>query len=990
MKTKTLSELINGFNETHGVGTYNYNKVIYINAHTDVTISCPKHGEFNQNPGKHTKGTGCPKCAGRNKTTKDIINEFHEVHKVEDYDYSKVDYTQHNKKVEIICHRHGMFKQLARIHKEGIGCPKCIAHEDILEEFNKTHGVGTYDYSKVDHDTRSSRIKIICPKHGLFERSVSRHAEGSGCLGCLRKTKKIEDIVKEFNQIHGVGTYDYSQLVYTDSETKMSIGCHKHGVFKQDIGSHRRGNGCPTCAGKNKTTEQIIIEFNEIHGVGTYRYDKVVYIRGGDKVKIGCPSHGLFELTPFSHKLGTGCPKCSGSAIKTKDEIIAEFNKVHNIGTYDYSEVVYVNNKTKVVIKCSIHGTFKQLSRSHLAGAGCPKCSGRNLNTEEIIEEFNKIHGVGTYNYSKVIYSGTSNPVNIICSEHGLFKQKPLLHKTGSKCPKCAALKYSKSEMFALFRKVYGSDTYDYSQAVYINGKTKVKIGCKKCSYIFEEFVSNHKDGRGCPKCTGLIFNNESLIAISNKVHGIGTYDYSQVVYVNLKTKIKIGCKKCFYVFEEFVLNHENGKGCPKCAGFIVDTESAIASFNKTHGIGTYDYSQVVYINGKTKVKIGCKKCLHVFEQSISNHKNGTRCPQCTGHHKSLKHIIQDFNEVHGVGTYDYSEVVYINSKSKIKIRCHKHGVFENFSLNHIKGVGCPVCDGRKKTTIMVIEEFQEVHGVEKFDYSNVVFLDHKTKLDIKCNTCFKHFYTLLGNHKSGNGCPYCVGCNKTSEEVVGEFIQVHGVESFDYSKVVYVDSTTKVEIGCDKCSKTFMQTPGNHKNGRGCPYCRNKYTLDEVIYQFNEAHGIEAYNYDEVIYIDGATKVKIHCAKCSADFKQTPESHKSGSGCPNCARGGFNPCIPGILYYFRVEKNGQVAYKIGVTNRTTQKRWASELNNITILYEKHYQLGQDALDAEYLIKKEFKFIRCIGEPLIGIANTELFQVDVLGVDNEYNRKNNH
>lgn len=51
----------------------------------------------------------------------------------------------------------------------------------------------------------------------------------------------------------------------------------------------------------------------------------------------------------------------------------------------------------------------------------------------------------------------------------------------------------------------------------------------------------------------------------------------------------------------------------------------------------------------------------------------------------------QQARAVHG-NTYDYGDVVYINAKTKIKVVCGVHGVFEINPQEHLNGVGCPVC----------------------------------------------------------------------------------------------------------------------------------------------------------------------------------------------------------------------------------------------------------------------------------------------------------
>lgn len=60
----------------------------------------------------------------------------------------------------------------------------------------------------------------------------------------------------------------------------------------------------------------------------------------------------------------------------TTKEFIEKAKKIHG-DRYDYSKVVYVNNKTKVTIVCPIHGDFEQVAGNHLNGSNCPICAGK-------------------------------------------------------------------------------------------------------------------------------------------------------------------------------------------------------------------------------------------------------------------------------------------------------------------------------------------------------------------------------------------------------------------------------------------------------------------------------------------------------------------------------------------------------------------------------------------------------------------------------------
>lgn len=57
----------------------------------------------------------------------------------------------------------------------------------------------------------------------------------------------------------------------------------------------------------------------------------------------------------------------------TTEEFINRAKEIHG-DKYDYSNVVYVDNKTKVEILCPIHGLWLQTPDVHMHGRGCPQC----------------------------------------------------------------------------------------------------------------------------------------------------------------------------------------------------------------------------------------------------------------------------------------------------------------------------------------------------------------------------------------------------------------------------------------------------------------------------------------------------------------------------------------------------------------------------------------------------------------------------------------
>lgn len=202
-KTKTTEEFINDSIKVHG-NLYDYTKVNYIGNKKKVDIICKIHGIFKQTPSNHLSGHMCIFCAGLNKkTTYEFIKEANEIHSTL-YDYSKVEYISNKHDVEIICNKHGIFKQNPITHLNGSICPQC--NNDIRRKSNhyfinesKVIHHNRYDYSKCNYVGSRIKVDIICNKHGIFSQNPRLHLEGKGCPTCKQSKGEIfiENFLKE-------------------------------------------------------------------------------------------------------------------------------------------------------------------------------------------------------------------------------------------------------------------------------------------------------------------------------------------------------------------------------------------------------------------------------------------------------------------------------------------------------------------------------------------------------------------------------------------------------------------------------------------------------------------------------------------------------------------------------------------------------------------------------------------------------------------------
>ena len=258
--------------------------------------------------------------------------------------------------------------------------------------------------------------------------------------------------------------------------------------------------------------------------------------------------------------------------------------------------------------------------------------------------------------------------------------------------------------------------------------------------------------------------------------------------------------------------------------------------------------------------------------------------------------IVKMARKVHG-DKYEYGE--YLGYNTNMRIICPKHGEFWQTPHSHLFGCGCQKCyderrgEAHKLTTDKFIEKARKKYG-DMFDYSKVNYVDSKTKVIIKCNKCGHVFEQRPAKHLHQNGCPECAKLKKSLDQRsnVNDFIEkarkVHG-NKYDYSKFVYVNNKTKGIVMCPIHGE-FEITPNGHLRGNGCNLCghdetvkKNKKTQEEFIADAKKVFG-DTYSYDHVVYVNHHSKVLVTCKK-HGDFSVVAGNHiVNRSGCPKCS----------------------------------------------------------------------------------------------------------
>lgn len=274
--------------------------------------------------------------------------------------------------------------------------------------------------------------------------------------------------------------------------------------------------------------------------------------------------------------------------------------------------------------------------------------------------------------------------------------------------------------------------------------------------------------------------------------------------------------------------------------------------------------------------------------------------------------------KVHG-DIYDYSEVVFKSMRDKVTIICREHGPFRQTMTKHINNAnGCRKCAHESYSRSAdnagtFIERAITIHG-NKYDYSEVEYINTKLKVDIICPTHGK-FSQTPGNHLSGSGCLQC-GYKLTSamtKEQAIEKIKRNSPTPWIFTKFTYTNAHCRSVVICP--------THGEHE-------------------------------------------VKVN-------------NLFNGHGCPYCAVSSFRKDKPAILYYVEIDRGKFFKIGI-TNKDVKARFSRSEFERMKVLKVLQFSSGEACYKVEQALLTMYYKYRYAGPPILNSGNTELFTIDIL------------
>ena len=248
----------------------------------------------------------------------------------------------------------------------------------------------------------------------------------------------------------------------------------------------------------------------------------------------------------------------------------------------------------------------------------------------------------------------------------------------------------------------------------------------------------------------------------------------------------------------------------------------------------------------------------------------------------STEDFIKRSKKLHG-DKYDYCKVNYVNNNTKVILICSKHGEFSIKPKNHYRNkCSCPKCIKRSSFNTELLVDRFRDKYGDSFDYSKVNYINNKTKVTITCQKHGDFDISHLSFLKSG-----CPSCNKIdTEDFIKRGKEIHG-DDFTYEKTIYENREKELIVTCKNGHDINVKPNNFYKTKKPCYVCHipNRLkTIEWYVNEFNKNHN-NKYTYPNISNDIKYTSNNIIDIECPVHglFKQRISNHLKNRGCHRC-----------------------------------------------------------------------------------------------------------
>ena len=505
---------------------------------------------------------------------------------------------------------------------------------------------------------------------------------------------------------------------------------------------------------------------------------------------------------------------------------------------------------------------------------------------------------------------------------------------------------------------------------------TSSEASCQK-GHSWNQSDASRKAGQGCPYCA----NQKILIGFNDlesqfpEIADQWDQERNQVSPTEVTRK---STKKAFWLCDkghsweaQISSRTQQGTGCPFCAGRkILSGYNDFATLAPPHLKEWHPTKNLPLTPDQVGPSVAksvwwlCTKG-HEFEQNLHDRARGSGCPFCAG--KKVLAGFNDFQTHHPEGAKFWDEIkngfaanaVVKGSTKKFWFRCPDGHSFQSspndMARSADKNSGCKICAGKVclpgfNDLVTKLPEVAKLwHPTKNFQLTPSEVTRASTKrVWWQCPADEKHeWFDTVASRSQGQGCPIC-----TSRYVVAGINDLATVapeiaSEWNYEKnsgrgPTDVSATTprKAWWRCSQDARHEWQAniESRVRGGRGCPICSNKKTV-AGINDLATTHPFLAaeWNAEKNVKAPDQVNAGDHknywwlCSKCESVWRAAPINRsRVNSGCPKCAKSGYDPTSEGFLYL--LSRDSEMLQQFGITNVPKKRLATHKLNGWEVL----------------------------------------------------------
>ena len=587
-------------------------------------------------------------------------------------------------------------------------------------------------------------------------------------------------------------------------------------------------------------------------------------------------------------------------------------------------------SKEKVGWKCELGHTWVTSVEPRKKGSGCPYCAGQKpiVGLNDLATTHSELAAQADGWDPASAKAGTNKKMKWRCQRGHVWDASVSSRaRLGSSCPVCSNQKVlSGFNDLATTHPELAAQADGWEPRTFIAGTNKKLLW--RCSLGHNFTMSGNTRvyrGLSCPICSG-----QKILQGFNDLATTHPELATQLINGD-PTSVSKGSDKKFlwrcesgHTWTTTVGSRTQGAGCPYCQGLL--TIVGVNDLTTTHpelAAQADGWNPQNFKRGSASEKKSWQCHLgHKWKANISDRAiQGQGCPYCSG-----RRVLKGFNDIATTHAdlaaqaegWDPSTVTR-GSEYKRRWKCELGHIWTAPVVNRTNnGNGCAVCAGKQiNVGINDIATTEPEIAAEAYGWDPRQFTSHSSKkVKWKCEK--DHIWTAkIANRSNGRGCPICG--NKTVLAGFNDLITVSpsiAAEAYGWDPRQFTShSSKKVKWKCEK-DHIWTAKIANRSNGTGCPYCSHH----KYLKGFNDLATThpelarEAFGWDPSTLTHGSPKKVLWICDHGHKWKTSPNTRKQGkTGCPTCAKTGFDPNKSGWLYL--VDHDEIAMFQIGISN---------------------------------------------------------------------------